>query len=304
MARNSASDVSEAFEMFLDTISNAFGGIIFISLLVCIMLQMSQKVSKPPDPQASKAIEEQVAAVQQQIDQLLKLKEEQVSQVNQLGSRFDPELLERYRRLLKQERDLQVVYNDLVAAINALQFGTADLTKKLLSMEADRTKLLEKIEELRKKGVPEEGAPPVAGVSRKKQVGVFLRNGKLVFFMKYNDRGEPVGGNAEEVSIREAAEGKFAAPKAGAGVLVENTQEGLRKLAEAFDRFSPVSAAGAPDTASHCVSIVVWPDSYSQCEVLRDLLIRKKFEYGLSLLTEDQGVPIAKGVGTTVTFHR
>jgi hypothetical protein len=303
MARKTfGSDVSEAFDMFLDTISNAFGGIVFISLLVCVMLQLTQSISKQPDPGEMERLRNTLKIVQAEIDSFLKVKEEQIRQIKLLGSIVDPELLKKYLELVQKEKDLQVAYSDLIAAINAMRLGTDDLRRKLLDLEAQRNELIDKLDKLKKKGVPEEGAPPVAKLSRKKSVAVFISQGRMSFCSKYNDKGEPVAANDDDVLITKNEKGTFLSPKPGRGMAVDGSPDGLKKIAEAFGAFSANPKPGQDEKDAHCVVMVVWPDSYSQCAVVRDWLIGRKFEYGLIFMREGQQVQMIRGAGATPTF--
>lgn len=303
MARKSfGGDVSEAFDMFLDTICNAFGGIVFISLLVCVMLQLTQSISKQPDPNVMKDLEDQGKSIQVEIDLLLKVKDEQIRQIRSLGSIVDPELLKKYLELIQKEKNLQVAYNDLIAAINAMRLGTDDLRRKLLDLEAQRNELIDKLEQLKKKGVPAEGAPPVAKLSRKRSVAVFISGGRMSFCHKFNDKSEPVAENDDDVAVTKNETGKFLSPKPGRGIAIDGSPDSLKKIAAALSGFSPTPKPGQNETDAHCVAMVVWPDSYSQCAVVRDWLISRKFEYGLILMREGQEVQMVSGAGATPTF--
>ena len=303
MARKTlGGDVSEAFDLFMDTISNAFGGIVFISLLVCVMLQLTQSISKQPDPSEIERMQAMLHGVQGEIDSLLKVKEEQIRQIQSLGAIVDPELLKKYLELVQKEKELQVAYSDLISAINAMRLGTDDLRRKLLELEAQRNELIDKLEKLKKKGVPEEGAPPVAKLSRKRSVAVFISQGRMSFCHKFNDKGEPIAENDDDVSITTNETGKFLSPRPGRGMSVDGSPDGLKKIAAAFDGFSPSPKPGQNERDAHCVVMVVWPDSYSQCAVVRDWLIGRKFEYGLIFMREGQQVQMVRGASATPTF--
>ena len=63
-------NVEQALELFLDTISNAFGGIIFVALLVCVLLRFAgapvrQSVDTKALQEQLRSLPSDVAALQQ-----------------------------------------------------------------------------------------------------------------------------------------------------------------------------------------------------------------------------------------------
>ena len=48
--RGDSMNVNEALELFLDTMSNTFGGVVFISLLVCMLIQTRGVEQNPVEP--------------------------------------------------------------------------------------------------------------------------------------------------------------------------------------------------------------------------------------------------------------
>ena len=103
--RRGMAGADQALELFLDALCNAFGGIIFISLLVCVMLQLSGK-SAEPEPvdkveQARRQME--LTRLENENAKLEQLIESQERQLAGMVQTDDAELQEQFIKLTQEE---------------------------------------------------------------------------------------------------------------------------------------------------------------------------------------------------------
>ena len=306
MARQAVSDVNQAFNIFLDTISSAFGGIIFISLLVCVQLQMTGgPAAVASSKELQTATEKQIRQLREEIEKANRLRQAQIEQIRALGPMADNRLVREYLAAMVQLKKLQDSYQAILAESSKAQQRTAEMRRQLEEMELQLKKLIDRKEQDLKKGKTENLSPPVAGVSNKKQVAALISGGRLEFYLKYDDKGLPVAENGEEVSIEETGGQKWVRPRPDRGLPVSRTGDMTAALASAFGKFTaaPTPQNHAKEEQCHAVSLVVWPDSYKEAEIVRNFLISKGFEYGLLLMPKpDSAVKVSKDPAVVQTF--
>jgi hypothetical protein len=291
MARRSgASDIGEAFEMFLDTVSNAFGGIVFISLLVTILLQLSG-----------------AAATVQQVDEALVARLEQT--LTDLRGQVE-DLLARQKPL-----DARIAAAKAVGGDDEVrrEFAEAQVKKdkdektvKGLTDQADQLKAeIAALEAKAPKDAPPGPTRPASQLrvatahdTERQQVAVLLSGRRMSFAFKYDAQGRPVAENDADVNVQELAlpTGRPVhsfMQKPGAGFLITDAAALERELQTRLAQFHPAPGPGRAEKDCHHIMIAVWPDSYRECELLRDAFIKMKFEYGLLLMKT--GEPVRTG---------
>lgn len=310
----------DALELFLDTICNAFGGIIFISLLVCVMLQLSGKfsVAAEEDPVEQARLQEELKALQKESDTVLAVLETQRKQQAALKTKVDPERYRKYLKLIEKERELRGENLELSKELASLRIDLAAQRKAHWRLTEDRNELVDEREELRKKleelkkrrGVTL--SVPTKGETKKNQVPLLITGGHLTFVQEYDASGKAIANNTEDVTITRTP--PTVRPKAGRGIVIEvdggasatreqrnEAVESLgRKLAASFAKFTnkPTATNGKKEEDCHYFVIAVWPDSHLQFEVLRDLLIRRGFDYSLLLMKAGEAVSAGGGKKT------
>ncbi len=294
--RKGGGDVSEAFDLFLDTISNAFGGVIFISLLACVLLQLSRPAPTIPEPASEDSSDGRGALVviQEEIEALRKVKVSLVKQIEALGAGSDPELVRKFLEFAaqeRQERDRTAAFaaearrvdgekNALAQAKAALESRIADLTKTVAGLEASLAAVAPAQEHRLR--------VPAHRKTTKTQVAVLLKNGRLVFRALYDGRGGELGPNDAEVAEgsvtpEQATSGAVASlvPRPGAGFAVDGSDRFRSELRRRLKEFDP--------GATYVVA-AVWPETFEGFELLRNELIDLGFGYNLVLLNPEEPV--------------
>lgn len=128
---------------------------------------------------------------------------------------------------------------------------------------------------------------PLARHTFKRQVGVFLSDGRMRMPRRYSSQGIPTGVNRAVVNP-DAPEGRVTPDdlQPNAGFAIVNTAECRARVMDELRQF---------DKGVCYIIFAVWPDSYAQFRVLRDVIVQEGFDYQLLLLGD--GDPVVYGPG-------
>jgi len=300
MARRSrGADASDAFELFLDTISNTFGGVLFIALLVCILLNMSGAASESPDPQEDRIkaahLESKLRGLLERIAHLKEEHEEQKEKIESLlGSQADKGLLVEFSKLSAAEQNELAELARKTDDVRRLNNEVVSLRQLLQLLRQQQAKI---DRELRLAGAELQNRTPQQAQrirlprfkeTNKDQVAIFLSGGRMFMAFHYNGRGKRLSLNKSGVELD--AGGKSVRPKPGAGWLIKDREALAKHLKVFLAQFRE---------KSHYFALVVWPDSHAECDMLRDELIRMGFGYNLLLIKEGSPVYIGGATGGT-----
>jgi len=289
MARKSAiGDANEAFELFLDTITNTFGGIVFISLLVCILLQIrgaSGKTDMEADAARARAIEIDLIAVKAEITRLEELDRRVHGQVASADQQTDPRLVAEYERLNAEMQKYKAEQARLETAEQLRKQKATDLHVQLVSLKSERDRLQQQVMELESKlkDAQDRGSHkirlPRYRATVKQQIPLAVFNQRMYFTYKYDGQGNATSRNESDFTVRPGLSGDtILTPKPGLGIKITNNSDFQQQLREQFAQF---------DKDTSYIHFAVWPDSYRECEIVRDILIDMGFGYGLLLLDSD-----------------
>jgi len=293
MARQSGSgDANEALELFLDTISNTFGGVLFIALLVCIMIQMTGNrpgtIEGPDAPVEAMKLKAQLKAMEEEMAGLMAELQRQTGKIQDLGG--ESELAREYADLSAQEQKLNAQHikvttqvTEIEGQINVLKEKLRGLARQKDDLENQRPELVAQVEAAKKRDaykirLPEAHTPPP------NQVAVLLSGRRMAFAFQYDKQGQRVGHNTTCVKI--SADKSRMYPIAGQGIGVADSDAFRTALRSQLQKFN---------NKQHYMVVAVWPDSYREFEILRDAVTRLGFEYGLLLLAEGDAVLLGKG---------
>lgn len=282
---------SDSLDLLLDTICNTFGGVLFISLLVTIMLNMSSD-SAPLEPPSADA----QAALETAQDQLEKAKHDvQVVQAaleeqQRLVRRFaDPTIRSTASQLTTSQQALarqlsQHQQNLTDAAKN--QAKVNEVAREVRSLEEARRAAQEQLR-LAQEALAEEVSRrertislPKLRETQKVEIACFLKAGRLHVSVK--NQGGQLANDSSDTETRTDAEGQYITPKAGAGTSV-NLNANNEAIEQRLASFNP---------NLHYVAIFVWKDSYEHFQWLRNVLVRRGFEYRLEAVPDDVRISI------------
>ena len=282
------SSQDSSLELLLDTICNTFGGVLFISLLVVILLNMSSKdVALEP---ASETSEAELVALQQELTETSR-ERKQLQTVLQVQQRtesqiLDPELAELVQTLRINQQDIDATVdakNDYLAQTGQAQIETNRIARELRELDNAMGRARQSLEAARRQREKEvedrtrSSELPTPSRTQKVQVPVFLRAGRLCFYAKCNSAGELVPNPGEIKEVRE--DGAISIePKPGTGIQVSLTGDSDGAIEDRLATF---------DKDSHYLKIFVWPDSFEHFSMLRNIVLDKGFDYNLNPFPED-----------------
>jgi hypothetical protein len=291
--RSHDSSQDSSLELLLDTICNTFGGVLFISLLVVILLNMTSKeVALEP---ASEASETELVELQQELTEtnreMNQLQGALQTQQRTEAQILDPELEELVQDLkvnqqscdamidaknthLEQTGQSQIEINKIARELRELDNAMARAEVSLAAAKRQREKEVE--DRTRNSELP------TPSRTEKSQVPVFLKAGRLCFYAKCNSAGDLVPNPAEVKEVRDGG-GVFIEPKPNTGIQVSLTGDNDSAIEDRLGEF---------DKDRYYLSIFVWPDSFEHFSMVRNIVLHKGFDYGLNPFPEDGKVRV------------
>lgn len=293
--------LSSSLELLLDTICNMFGGILFISLLVVILLNLSGEnvaISPPNDVAQAKLVEKRdgLTRLQKQLDDL----EVAISLLEDYSAEnldTDAEALlatmaleeSRYQQSIADRNSRMGAVANSQAEINQIIRGLQEMQDKIDNAETMiallQTELQEEIEARRLTEMP----APVETTNA--EVPLFLRSG----YLHCGARAAPDGSlslNSDDIIEEQDGRNVSYAPKPGAGIQV-NPDDTSNQTIEALIR--------SFDSRKHFFMVVVWPDSFRHFGPVQALMARHSFMFRLIPVPRDlEAIPVSVATDAAV----
>ena len=264
-----------SLELLLDTISNTFGGILFIALLVSILMSQrsAEVLTKPVDQSAQAAMNRftaELETVQQELDEARKSSE----LLSQLSTRIsDPEI----KRLLSRKEDLEkslerierMVSEDLVD-VSQEQKKVNETTNEIAAAQNMLEGAKRELDELKKRlGKAIEDNSRVAGFpitqsTSKSQVTVCIGRGKICF-LERNINGTLEDDVSQIVDMTD----KKILPNFDNGVIV-NKKDELGSIQSKINEYKP---------QKYFFRIFIWKDSFATYQTFSDIIAKNRYSY-------------------------
>lgn len=301
-----------SFDLFLDTVCNTFGGILFIAILVAVQIRQTEGEVEP----AHEYSPEEIVQMQQRLESLLS-EIESAKIVLQAIEQTMPKptlekdriLLETYTTLLEQIETLTEPKNELLSLYLAQVHLNADLEDKFKKLEEliDRLNVDEKdLEEaLRKLQANKELAERELQALQKdmKDLAEKIRKKESLLADKKNEskKGRQevlhlpklktadtskrpahlvlrynrlyVVKNSTEFDRRGLPSNYWGTPYQTHGRSIDETQASVSMIRNLIDSYSP---------QSNYLSFTIYPDSFERFYVVRNIAIEKGFEYEIT----------------------
>ncbi|TWT66365.1 hypothetical protein [Allorhodopirellula solitaria] len=294
-------DPGSSFELFLDTICNTFGGIVFLAILLAVMLQNRAMVQMEESDAGTQASAEQVRKTMAELAEVSSKQQLLKMSLSAMPSRRTSVDDREFLRL--QQRQSQ-----LMQGIDAALAGEADTSKLLAErLEANAVQRLENAaipEELREArrlaattrsefkrlvdSKQETLRVPRVRSSGRSSLLVLIQDSKL--YLAKMPSSFSRGFNEKQVSTRTAADtGIEITPIANTGWDLRRG-EGARE----FQHLVQQAKSGG-----HAITIAIWPDSYEQFSDLRERMIESGVLYQLWPQSNDDVLKVYIGVGTS-----
>lgn len=291
---------SASFELFLDTICNTFGGIVFLAILLAIMIQTRSIVSteQPDDRQATpdqirSAVSELEALAREQselLDALALLPEpkadtedREFTELSETAKAAEAIYAETLQRQLVKSRQLGV----LLAANREL----ADENKLVPQMvQAAKSEVIEVEASLERLIASKEQAVQVARVRASDAPSMLLLvyNGNVFLARKPSLFAQGFNKNQVSTSVQ-ADSGIQVIPKAGTG-WSRKTAEGRREFTELIRE---------ANQSGMTITIAIWPDSYQDFDLLREEMVDANIFFQLWPQADSEILTVYLGTGGT-----
>lgn len=301
MGRRRSKLPSSSLDLFLDTICNAFGGIMFLSILISVLLQFRGKdsavaVDQPTISEAqSQLIEERLAELQSErvglVATIASLEKSMIGedQLNVLELQNQLSRIEKQReQTVKQQIAMSLHLSKVETQIREQRQELKELDQRLVEARASLVDKTNAFDDALNSREQKTELPKVRTTSK----------GNLLFLMRYGklylvtDLTNPIRA------------GYFSAH------VSENTSFGVTRIRPrpnaGWDLSRPIDVSeferlvsGSP-ASSTFFSCAVWPDSFEQFGILKERLLRLGYDYQLLPVDEVDDLPIGRGGGGSV----
>lgn len=283
MARRTA-HVEDSLELLLDTITNAFGGILFLALLVVLLTgsrsqdqaesRTSQDVAALADELSRLTGERTTMEMALQAQEILRARKRGASETAAVEqaweelSRVREQLAERQDALAKSttalDGEMETLRNGKEEVAKARE-QVASIEKNLSDAQAKAQGLKDEWEEERRRR--EVNSPfPEEHLTMKTHRSLVVRYGKC--YQKRRPSGEL---NTDEFAIL-GTEGDYivVTPKPNKGVRIESQGELAQGVA---------AILSSMDSATEFLEVALWDDSFAEWNLMRDRLVSDSIEY-------------------------
>lgn len=288
-------DIS-SFELFLDTICNTFGGIVFLAILLALTIQTRSVVRTPQSADEQPPTEEEIRQLIAQLDSATNSHAVLAETLRQTPDMGVASADEGYRQLMDELNRK----NDAVAERTK---QNAEVTRQLAEMFAENTaldtqnaQLREDLAELQQE-ISQLESDFVSATEAKQETlrlpRVSTSHGSNFIVLLKGSRAylafRPVGGfNGDHVTTRDGPGSAIRiSPKSGAGWDL-TSREGHQRLGQLMDEISGRNAI---------MTLAVWPDTYEKFSQVKDQLIEQSIPYQIWLEGDDPFLTVFRGSG-------
>jgi len=301
MARRRSKVQSSSLDLFLDTICNAFGGIMFLSILISVLLQFRGKESavQVDQPTISESESAQIE------DRLVKLQSERMELVatiaaleNSMVGEDQTEVIELQSRLVQSEKQREQTVKEQIQMSQHVR----NVDTQIRDLMQELNVLDQRLIEARASLVDKSNAVDEALDSREQKMELpkvrTTSKGNLLFLMRYGklylvtDITNPIGAGYYSAHVSEKTSFGVTRikPRPNAGWDMSSPID----LSE-FERI----VASSPSSSTF-LSCAVWPDSFEQFGTLKQVLLRLGYDYQLLPVDDVEELAIGRGGSATV----
>lgn len=290
-----------SYDLFLDTICNAFGGIMFIAILISILMQIHH--DEPVDVAPNRGgLESESVALQSKLESLQ-------SQVEQLAaSNSDREKI-LYSDASREIRDLQIQRDSALSRLAQSQQTQKKLLEERVKIEESSRKLQQELQEL----TNNLSLARIAVSQRSKEVAKALDaaettatlpkvtptlKGNLLFAIRYGKLylisdiagNSKLGVNENHVVASQGTQGKKVQLKPMAGWDLSTTEA----------ETAMQSIMGSHSNKDIFFSIAVWSDSFGFFQKWKEMVVKAGYDYDLRPFDDSDELVIGKTDSATV----
>lgn len=270
----------DSLELLLDAVTNAFGGILFLAILIVILVNRTPSRSGKTAEAATRTSADIVIesdSIKAKVQSLSDAIREQEKSLDRLQFNEDASLYENVidmqRRIsqLEKEREEFVLRNkDLLQKSQKTRDSQSQLELQVRERETQKASLEEELARLRLPQVRTAKTPRLRR-TYKKEFPLMLRYGRVYFpYTLDESTGNKTFNEEEFILIDDSVDSIRVTPKPYRGVLVEDTRTMANLIAEKFKDF---------DADDYYIAIAAWSDSFADFNELRNAVVNLGFEY-------------------------
>lgn len=283
---------SSSLDLFLDTICNAFGGIMFLALVVAIQITLrggdsSQTVTEPQfDTSPPTPSLQSLQLARTQLEQAIAIQQDRIQATS------DPEIRDLQMQISNLEQvsseenekngSMKHMLDTFSARREEFELRRKDLDQQLMNAKVKLRNTEKAIEAAVESKATKLELPRVRS-SNKIAIFFAMRYGKLYLVLDPENRDE----FAQHVMIKPVDQALLVTVKPSAGWRLSKREDQL----ELIHRLAKV------EPSTYIVSVAVWPDSYGEFKKFRQLLIERNYDYGLLPFSRDDEMVITTGSG-------
>ena len=285
---------TDSFDLFLDTICNTFGGIIFLAILVAILIQTRSVLQQPDQrdqttqtPQEARQLETRLAAAESSVQRLtLALNSMPEAKVN--------DDFREYSKTKAELADIDQNIQRLIAASNAKSKTLEEIISENEKLEEENRNVPERLKSLTELAKQEEAA--VAQLINTKQTTLklprerestsestlaLLKEGKVYLAGEFDGIRDEFDG--PHVDTKKTLGGFRVIAKRGQGVDVDNS--------------NTTSFLSTTARQRKIVTLALWPDSFGTFTELKPKLINSGLRYQIWFQTPNEDLIVSIGGG-------
>ena len=273
----------DSLDLLLDTMCNAFGGIVLIAILVALLVEKPGDDSRKSPASGKEALEQmrrarELKELEAEVEQLHARWEKDRGLIEQiqLRDRLAQTLANRQQNsaLSMVELNERVVkaLEEKVTLLEDVTRTRRQLAGLEASIEENRmqiTSLEGKMEELVSNRMSETRPPELRDASGM-QYNLIIRYGEIfpLNFLEFNASGDIHSVTENDTSLR--WDGPIVEPVRGQGLTIANSRESIKSLILSLSRYNAMNAA-RPTQRIH-IAIFVYGDSFETIDPLRALI--------------------------------
>jgi chromosome segregation ATPase len=280
-------------DLFLDTICNAFGGLLFLAILLTLLVQMRSSDNSGNSPQVISAVEYEKLALEVRTTE--RRRNELAAQVSKLKQVANAMATGAVQQQTVDVEELQKKIDQLMAQIQSdtkqveqMLREMREIREQMANLEVELPRAREDLANAQNrlsenlKSREQSVEAPVERITMKAPICLLMRYNRI--YLVFSDVQSQ---NINHEHVEDLSQGKSVVvkPKSGSGWETA-TEVGLSRLRDFL--------AQASSADSFC-SIAVWPDSYGSFEKIKKIMIDKGFNYQLIPLSTEERV----GYGVT-----
>ncbi len=295
MRHRRSSGPGDSLDLLLDTICNTFGGVLFLSLLIVLMIRpISQSNSEAASaaaltPEALDAMALEVESLRKEVDALratLQAQKSLLEETDTTAIASREEQLQRAQDQLRQaEEDADRMIAETARAIADTRANEASLAALDGQLEQKRQQVDQaraRLEQARRDAPARtsQGGGELKS-TRKRNVALILSHDRAYVWHRYDASGNRIGLNTDEFLVVERTEdGIVTQPKRTAGIPIK-TEDAAQALENRLARFPP---------RAFYLEIVLHADSFDSFQDFKQLLLQMNYEYRLILKHDDLNI--------------